>query len=223
VTRAAVLAMVLLGAPAATPAQQPTTPTLQLALADLFESQPGHRAWADTGPRPHASGAQVLQPDTAAWRLPPPTPTPAITPSPTPVPLFGELNPRPLRPNLPGDIIPVSREGLNFRGLDMARPHPGHAMIRLSNPYTQLRLEYRLEPIDGGEPLVTIHPPRTEEQLAVPAGRWRLVWRAWRPDDATRATGTEYSVQTLQPAGIYEHLPAPRDEAGLLLRLRRPR
>lgn len=217
-----------LGASVVSPGWAPAEEGAGLRLADIFEAeQPPGRVRSGTIRR---NGPVLTVPDTSAWRLPPPEPTP--TPEPTPVLPEGFDVPYlpPLIAAEDPDRDRTGQPGLIFRGLIPNPPEEGHALLRFDTRLGQLRTEYRLQRVDEegapqGEPLILLHAPRTEEEFAVPAGRYRLERRVWRADYPENVRREIYDPQGLEPRGRYEFTTVRDPEMRWLneLRQRAPR
>ncbi len=176
-------------------------------------------------PRRRPGGALLWLPDTRLWRAPV-----NLTPVPTPTPDYSQLAVLPGVPRLEfardRDFVEMVAEPFRFRGRPMERDPPGHAHLSLATPYTALRAELRLEPLEGdarGEGLRTVHGPGTAERFSVPAGIYRFERLLWRPEDPQAVRREVYPAQRLSDGGEYDFAPDKAEEPDLVRDLRRRR
>lgn len=207
------LALVLL---LATPSAG-TTGTLR--LGDLFDAPPRREEpYHGTRLSPDRAGAVLAVPDLSSWRLPPSEPTPTPEPPRELPPGIGELPRLSVLPNPERSLFAsISEPAFDFRGVDFTGAHPGQAEVTIETPFSQLRVEYRLVPADGGEPLVFFHGPLSGESFRVRSGQWHLEWRAWRREEPLAVVERRYPAQELISTGRYR-FEAPGGEEDSLLR-----
>jgi hypothetical protein len=180
---------------------QPTSPTHQLRLGDLFAVQPGTAVQLPPQPTYNLGGPVLILPDTDTWRLPP------ATPSPTPTPLVEDLPDMKRAPQLIEEATKLRQEVRRpaFRSTGRILPPKanGLAEVRLSTEVNTLRIRYTLQPSDDAEPIILLHTPGSADRFMLPPGEWQLVLSAWQADRPQLTIERRFMVQRLDRDQTY--------------------